>query len=106
MRSSAVPAPRIPRSNMMSESARATSAFEARYRINDPNSRPRAVKVMALDRRSEALVKRLAQEQWESGSFFIASSFTAGPRADTQFSMGSWLIDIAGRSKDLVDEIA
>jgi hypothetical protein len=90
---------------MMSESTRATSAFEARYRIDDPNSRPRAVKVVALDGRSEALVKRLAQDQWDSASFLIASAFTAVPRADTQFSMGSWLIDIAGRSKDLVDEI-
>jgi hypothetical protein len=91
---------------MLSESARATSTFEARYRINDPNSRPRAVKVMALDERSEAFVKRLAQGQWDSASFFTTSGLIAVPRSDAQFSMGSWLIDIAGRSKDLVDEIS
>jgi hypothetical protein len=90
---------------MMSESARASSANEARFRINEPNSRPRAVKVVALDERSEALVKRLAQDQWGSASFFIASAFTAVPRAYTQFSVGSWLIDLAGRTKALVDEI-
>jgi hypothetical protein len=90
---------------MMSESAQATSAFEARYRINDPNSRPRAVKVMALDGPSVALVKRLAHDQWDSASFFIISASTTVPRADTRFSMANWLTDIAGRSKDLVDEI-
>ena len=80
--------------------------MRSRYRINDPNSRPRAVKVMALDERSEALVKRLAQDQWDSASFFTTSGLIAVPRSDAQFSMGSWLIDIAGRSKDLVDEIS
>jgi hypothetical protein len=90
---------------MMSESAQATSAFEARYRINDPNSRPRAVKVMALDGPSEALVKRLAHDQWDSASFFIISASTAVPRADTRISKGNWLTDVAGRAKDVVDEI-
>ena len=33
---------------MLSQSARANSAAEARFRIDDPNSRPRAVKVVAL----------------------------------------------------------
>jgi hypothetical protein len=89
----------------MSESAQATSAFEARYRINDPNSRPRAVKVMALDGPSEALIKRLAHDQWENASFFVTSASTAVSRADTRSSKGNWLTDIAGRAKDLVDEI-
>jgi hypothetical protein len=89
----------------MSESAQATSAFEARYRINDPNSRPRAVKVMALDGPSEALIKRLARDQWDNASFFVISASTAVARADTRISKGNWLTDIAGRVKDLVDEI-
>jgi hypothetical protein len=84
---------------MVGEAARATSVFEARYRINDANSRPRAVSVMALDRPSEALVRRLAQEQWERASFFIASAFAAVPRAEAQFST---LIDLAGRTTGLV----
>jgi hypothetical protein len=45
---------------MLSESARAASAAEARFRINDPNSRPRAVKMISLDQPSEMIVKRLA----------------------------------------------
>ena len=45
---------------MQTESARMTTAEEARYRINYPNSSPRAVKVVALDPPSEAAVKSFA----------------------------------------------
>ena len=46
---------------MISESARMTTAEEARFRIDYPNSKPRAVKVVALDRAERAVVKRLAE---------------------------------------------
>ena len=59
---------------MPSESARAASAAEARFRINDPNSRPRAIKVIALDHPSEGVVKRLARSAWTNASFLIALS--------------------------------
>jgi len=39
---------------MDSESARMSSAAEARFRIDYPNSKPRAVKVVALDRGERA----------------------------------------------------
>jgi len=91
---------------MISESARATSAHEARFRINDAKSGRRTVKVMALDVRSETLVKRLAQDQWDDASFFIASAFIPLPPASARFSMGNWLTDVAGRSKNLVDEVS
>ena len=42
---------------MLSESARMSSAAEAKFRIAAPNSRPRAVKVIALDAASERVVK-------------------------------------------------
>jgi len=45
---------------MLSESARMSSAAEARFRIDAPNSKPRAVKVIALDHSSERVVKQLA----------------------------------------------
>ncbi len=63
---------------MLSESARATSAAEARFRIDDANARPRAIKVIALDRPSEAVVKRLAQLPWASATFLTAVAATAG----------------------------
>ncbi len=88
---------------MQSESARMASAAEARYRIDAPNSTPRAVKVIALDAPSERLVKALAQRPWSRASFFTASAFGAAPKAGESFA--GWLSDIAGRTKNLVEEI-
>ena len=86
-----------------SESARATSAAESRYRIDAPNSQPRTVKVIALDAAAERVVKRIAQRPWRRASFF--TSLTDGaPRG--AWSMQAWLGDVAGRAMDLVAEIA
>src|SRR6202451_4216083 len=90
---------------MDSESARMTTAAEAKFRINSPNSQPRAVKVIALDARSERVVKELAQAQWQRASFLTAAAFAGAPARGERFSMGGWLNDLAGRTKDLVDEV-
>jgi hypothetical protein len=94
---------------MQSESARMSSAAEAKFRIDRPNSRPRAVKVIALDTQSERIVKELAQAPWQRASFLTASSFSGAPRRgepfSEPFSLGGWLNDLAGRTKDLVDEV-
>ena len=89
---------------MLSESAKMSSAAEARFRINAPNSKPRHVKVIALDRASEAAVKHLAQLRWSNASFFTVSAF-AGEPPQRGFSMPGWLSDLAGRTKDLIDEV-
>jgi len=89
---------------MLSESARMSTAAEARFRIDAPNSKPRHVKVIALDSTSEALVKRLAERRWNSASFFTASAFASAPPG-RGFSMQGWLSDLAGRTKDLIDEV-
>jgi hypothetical protein len=88
-----------------SESARMSSAAEARFRIDRPNSQPRAIKVIALDARSERIVKELAGSQWQRASFLTASAFSGAPRQGEPFSVGGWLNDLAGRTKDLVDEV-
>ena len=88
---------------MLSESARAASTAEARFRIKDGNSRPRAIKVIALDRPSEAIVKRLAQLPWANATFLTA--FTSALRTGECFSMQGWLGDLAGHTKDLIGEI-
>jgi hypothetical protein len=88
---------------MQSESARMSSAAEARYRINAPNSLPRATKVIALDPPSEHLVKRLALARWNGATFFTATAFASAPRNGE--SLAGWLSDLAGRTKNLVDEV-
>ncbi len=88
---------------MLSESARMSSAAEARFRIDAPNSRPRTIKVIALDQPSEGVVKTLAQRQWNSATFFTAKAFGDVPRKGESFS--GWLSDLAGRTKNLVEEV-
>jgi hypothetical protein len=68
---------------VLTESARMTSAAEARFRIDRPNSRPRAVKVVALDRHAEPLVASLADESWHGATFhtFVDSSDLPAPLA-------------------------
>jgi hypothetical protein len=91
---------------MPSESARASSAAESRFRIDAPNARPRAVKVVALDRPSQAVVERLAQERWNGAGFLTAPAFSAAPQPDGRFSMQAWLSDLSGRTRHLLNEIA
>jgi len=91
---------------MQSESARMTTAEEARYRIDYPNSKPRAIKVIALDTPSEDVVKRLAERRWQQASFFTSLKFDGAPRSGEGWSMKAWLSDLAGRTKDLIDEVA
>jgi hypothetical protein len=88
---------------MPSESARMTTAAEARFRIDAPNSVPRVVKVIALDAASDAVVERLARQPWKHAGFLTASAFSSTPAAPV--SMHGWLSDLAGRTSSLVDEI-
>src|SRR4029079_18867525 len=87
---------------MQSESARMSSAAEAKFRIDAPNSKPRAVKVIALDHPSERVVKDLSQRDWAGASFFTASAFGDKPRQGESFA--GWLSDLAGRNKSLIQE--
>lgn len=82
-----------------------TTAAEARFRIDAPNSIPRATKVIALDDASGAVVKALAQGTWNNASFFTTSAFAGTPSGGEPFSMQGWLSDLAGRTKDLIDEV-
>jgi hypothetical protein len=91
---------------MPSESARMTTAAAARLRIDAPNSLPRAVKVIALDPPSEVVVERLARGAWQGAAFFTSIRFDGAQRGGEGWSMKAWLRDLAGRTKDLVDEVA
>jgi hypothetical protein len=105
---------------MESESARMSSAAQARFRIDYPNSEPRVTKVVALDEMSERVVKRVAQQAWQRANFFTSLTFDgAGGGEDRSmqgrpmqgwsmqaWSMKAWLSDLAGRTKALVDEVA
>ena len=85
---------------MQSELARMSSAAEARFRIDRPNSQPRAVKVIALDAPSERVVKELAAGSWQRASFLTASSFSGAPPPDShsRWAAGSMISPAAPRT--------
>ena len=87
---------------MLAESARMSSAAEARIRVQAPNSKPRSIKVIALDAPSEDVVRRLAEASWHHATFFTASSFAGEPSVGTTWG---WLSDLGGHTKDLIDEV-
>jgi hypothetical protein len=91
---------------MDSESARMSSAAEARFRVDYPNSKPRAVKVVALDAASERVVKEVAERAWQGATFFTSLKFDGAPRSGEGWTMQAWLGDLAGRTKALVEEVA
>jgi hypothetical protein len=67
---------------MISESARMSSAAEARFRVQAPNSLPRATTIIALDALGEAVAARLAQGAWNHASFFSAAGGSNGESPD------------------------
>lgn len=103
---------------MLSESARMSSAAEARYRIDAANSAPRAIRVIALDEPSEVVVRQLAGTTWHHATFFTAAPSsppaegtalgTAGAwiRDVTGTGSGAWLRDLDGTAADLSEQVA
>jgi hypothetical protein len=90
---------------MESESARMSSAAQARFRIDYANSEPRVTKVVALDEGGERVVKRVAQRTWQRANFFTTLKFE-GRAGGKDWSMRAWLSDLAGHAKALVEEVA
>ena len=67
--------------HMLSESARMSSAGEARYRIPVPPPTARIVKVLALDPAADVVVHRLAERAW-TGTMFLSKPAADAARPD------------------------
>jgi len=92
---------------MLSESQRMSSAQEAAFRIQYPNSKTRAVKIIALDKVSARIVDEVSRLPWNGAKFFTSLNFAAKSKPDeTSAGMQAWLEDLAGRTQDLVGEVA
>ena len=91
----------------LSESSRVTTTEEARFRIQYPNSVPRSIKVIALDRESGLVVDALSRKTWNRAEFFTSLTFPARPAGTVtaKDQMQAWLSDVAGKANDLVTEI-
>jgi hypothetical protein len=108
MTSSFAPAsPRHQCEPMRSESARAASGSEARFRIDYPNSMPRLVKVIALDEVGRTRVDQIAALPWRHAAFFTLPSLENAPASLPAESgaVHAWLRGIAGETTSLIEEI-
>lgn len=66
-----------------------TTAEEAAFRIQDPNSLPRVSKIILLDRNSERILRRVAGFPWNGARFF---SFVAARPVSA--GLGSLQVDV------------
>ena len=83
---------------MLSESARAASDAESRFRVAYPNSVARRIKVIALDPPAERVVRRLAGGGWQAATFLTT---VKDPSRTVD-----WLSDLAGEALDLLDQVS
>ncbi|MDO8678553.1 MAG: hypothetical protein Q7R30_08320 [Acidobacteriota bacterium] len=79
-----------------------TSAAEARFRIDRPNSRPRAITVIALDQPSERVVMDLAGRQWNRAAFFALRALTRA-QLDDQIDSADLVVVVATAGEDARD---
>ena len=91
---------------MITESARMSTAKEAAYRVQAPNSKPRAIKVIGLDPPSVETVRRVARHrEWRNATFFTALSADWDPARPWGTPVHATLTDVDGNRRDLVEEI-
>jgi len=91
--------------SMLTESARMNSAAEACFRVQAPNSRPRAIKVIGLDASGDDVVKRLADGSWPHATFFTLSALPSAVPREHSSGADALLRDLSGRPRDLPDEV-
>jgi len=74
---------------MLSESARMSSAAEARFRVQASHSTSRALSVIALDPACDGVVAGLATHSWNGVAFFAASALRDAAQTSTTTATGS-----------------
>jgi hypothetical protein len=90
----------------LSESARVTSAAEARFRIDYPNSRPRRSLVVALNAASLPVLDQLRSQSWNGAQFlrFVGSRPIGAPLPG--LTVDAALADDTGNEVSLLAELA
>jgi hypothetical protein len=66
------------RPTLLNSCARAATAAEARFRVDYPNSKTRASRIVALDKEATALVGRIAAEPWNGAHFLSYQETSSG----------------------------
>jgi hypothetical protein len=86
---------------VLSESARMTSTAELRFRVQAPNSLPRATAIVSLDSVAGAFVRELAKRTWNQARFLKAA-----PVSDAAMDCDDgWLWTLQGERTSIADEV-
>ena len=91
---------------MLGSCAKAATAAEARFRIDYPNSRARASRIIALDEASAAVMRRIAEAPWNGAHFLTYASKTAGAKGLDALPVDASLKTVDGSDVRLSDELA
>jgi hypothetical protein len=86
---------------LLSSCAKATTAAEARFRLDVPIAPARAARVVALDAGAATIVREVAELPWASARFFVCENPGAGVG-----SAGIGLKRLDGTDADLGEELA
>lgn len=89
-----------------SESAIMTSAEQARFRINRPNSRPRATLVIALDARGAAALGTLQDRSWNGAKFLRYGGARGASQHLPSLRIDATVQDEAGNKLSLMKELS
>lgn len=89
----------------LSESARSTTAEEARFRIGYPNSSPRTSRIIALDQPSYDALRRLEDLPWNGARFLRFISARPASERLASLPVDAILEDRTGSQVGLMDEI-
>lgn len=63
---------------LLSDCASAATAAEARFRVNYPNSRPRATRVVALDQAAVEAMRQAQDADWNGARFLVSVGRSRG----------------------------
>ena len=89
-----------------SECARATTAEESRFRVNYPNSRPRASRIIALDASSFSALRALKDYPWNGARFLRYVRGQSASETLPGLPIDAVLEDFEGNQVSLTNEIA
>lgn len=90
--------------NLLSNSARATSRSESKYRIDYPLVPTRGARVIALDEGAEKIIRKTAQSDWKTAHFFTIET-APGNSEYIDDSVNVNLRSLDGRQVPLQDEL-
>ena len=90
----------------LSESARATTAEQSRFRIGYPNSKPRVSRIIALDQHSLEALTALKDLPWNGARFLRYVRTKPGSTSLPSVTVDAVLEDVDGGEASLMREVA